>query len=115
VRSREHGERNSMPDNIILVSVFRTIQRPCTVPYHGMLRRVALVRSDIRRNVAPPSSLPWNPQSYIAFLHEALLIYLPWWLRSYVPPKRRFLQEPHCVTSKKTAYFIDTAVKIYLT
>jgi hypothetical protein len=30
---------------------------------------------------------------------------------SYVPPKRRFLQEPHGVTSQKTQFFIVTAVK----
>jgi hypothetical protein len=29
----------------------------------------------------------------------------------YVPPKRRFLQEPHGATSQKTAFFIVTAVK----
>jgi hypothetical protein len=28
-----------------------------------------------------------------------------------VPPKRRFLQEPHGVTSQKTPFFIVTAVK----
>jgi hypothetical protein len=27
------------------------------------------------------------------------------------PPKRRFLQEPHGVTSQKTAFFIVTAVE----
>jgi hypothetical protein len=36
----------------------------------------------------------------------------PWWLRRYVPPRRRFLQEPHGVTFQKTAFFIVTAVKI---
>jgi hypothetical protein len=35
----------------------------------------------------------------------------PWWRRQYVPPKRRFLQEPHGVTSQKTPFFIITAVK----
>jgi hypothetical protein len=35
----------------------------------------------------------------------------PWWWRRYVPPTRRFLQEPHCVTSQKTPFFIVTAVK----
>jgi hypothetical protein len=29
----------------------------------------------------------------------------------YVPPKRLFLQEPHGVTSQKTPFFIVTAVK----
>jgi hypothetical protein len=28
-----------------------------------------------------------------------------WWWRLYVPTKRRFLQEPHGVTSQKTAFF----------
>jgi hypothetical protein len=36
--------------------------------------------------------------------------------RRYVPPKRRFLQEPHDLTSQKTPFFIVTAVKTsYLT
>jgi hypothetical protein len=30
----------------------------------------------------------------------------PWWWRRQVTPKRRFLQEPHCVTSQKTPFFI---------
>jgi hypothetical protein len=29
----------------------------------------------------------------------------------YVPPERRFLQEPHGVTSQNTTFFIVTAVK----
>jgi hypothetical protein len=29
----------------------------------------------------------------------------PWWLRPYVTPKRRFLQEPHGVTSQKTPFY----------
>jgi hypothetical protein len=28
-----------------------------------------------------------------------------WWWKRYIPPKRRFLQEPHCVTSQKTTFF----------
>jgi hypothetical protein len=35
----------------------------------------------------------------------------PWWRTRWVPPKRRFLQEPHGVTSQKTSFFIVTAVK----
>jgi hypothetical protein len=31
--------------------------------------------------------------------------------RLYIPPKRRFFQEPHCVTPQKAAFFILTAVK----
>jgi hypothetical protein len=30
----------------------------------------------------------------------------PWWWRSYIPQKCRFLQEPHGVTSQKIAFFI---------
>jgi hypothetical protein len=29
----------------------------------------------------------------------------PWWRRRQVPPKRRFLQEPHSVTTQKTPFF----------
>jgi hypothetical protein len=35
----------------------------------------------------------------------------PWWRRRWVPPKRRFLQESHGVTSQKTPFFIVTAMK----
>jgi hypothetical protein len=35
----------------------------------------------------------------------------PCWWRCYVPPKRRFLQEPNGVTSQKTIFFIVTAVE----
>jgi hypothetical protein len=35
----------------------------------------------------------------------------PWWRRCQVPSKRRFLQEPHGVTTQKTPFFIVTAVK----
>jgi hypothetical protein len=39
------------------------------------------------------------------------LIFSPWWWRWYVPPKHRFLQEPHGLTFQKTAFFIVTAVE----
>jgi hypothetical protein len=32
-------------------------------------------------------------------------------VRRYVPPKRPFLQEPHDITSQKTAFFILAAMK----
>jgi hypothetical protein len=38
-------------------------------------------------------------------------LFLPWWWIWYVLPKRRFLQEPHCVTSHNTAFFVVTAAK----
>jgi hypothetical protein len=33
-----------------------------------------------------------------------------WWWWVYVPPKRRFLQEPHGVTSQETAFFSFSAL-----
>jgi hypothetical protein len=39
--------------------------------------------------------------------------FLPWRWRRHYPPKRRFLQNPHDATSKKTAFFIVTAVKTW--
>jgi hypothetical protein len=38
-------------------------------------------------------------------------IFSHWWWRRYISPKRRYLQEPHSVTSKKTAFITVTAVK----
>jgi hypothetical protein len=45
----------------------------------------------------------------LAFLVRRFLS--PWCRRCYVPPKRRFLQESHGVTSQKTPFFIVPAVK----
>jgi hypothetical protein len=45
----------------------------------------------------------------VLFLVHRLLS--PRWRRRQVPPKRRFLQEPHGVTTQKTSSFIVTAVK----
>jgi hypothetical protein len=35
----------------------------------------------------------------------------PRWWRWYIPPKYRYLQEPHGIISQKTAYFVVTAMK----
>jgi hypothetical protein len=49
----------------------------------GMLRRVALVRTDVSEDFS-----------------------------AYFPPKRRLLQEPHGVTFQKTPFFIVTAMNV---
>jgi hypothetical protein len=36
----------------------------------------------------------------------------PWWRRRQVPPKHRFLQEPHGVTTQKTPFFMSQIVYI---
>jgi hypothetical protein len=46
-----------------------------------------------RRNIPEDTIL-----HYVTFLS-------PWWWRCYVTPKRRLLQDPHGVTSQKTAFF----------
>jgi hypothetical protein len=51
----------------------------------------------------------WTKNKLALFLvHRFLSL---WWRRRYVPPKRRFLQEPHGLTSQNTTFFIVTAVK----
>jgi hypothetical protein len=62
----------------------------------GMLRRVALVRTDVSEELST---------SIIRLTRMGELG------RTDVPPKRRFLQEPHGVTSQKMTFFIVTAVK----
>jgi hypothetical protein len=39
------------------------------------------------------------------------LFFLPWRWRRHVPPKRRFIINPHGATSQRMAFFIVTAVK----
>jgi hypothetical protein len=82
----------------------------------GMLRPVAFVRTDVseehrasfirvtflgsvRRLVVAASVVPSSP-ILVALMKEAL-----------VPPKRRFLQEPHGVASQKTPFFNLSAVQ----
>jgi hypothetical protein len=92
----------------------------------GMLRRVVLVRTHVSKELNASiirvtimgelgitlavtrntRTLRINTKLFLA--HQFLL---PWWWRRYVPPKHRFLQESHGVTSQKTAFFIVTAVK----
>jgi hypothetical protein len=49
--------------------------------------------------------------SHLLTLVHRSRIFLPWRWRRYVPPKRRLTQDLHSATSKKTAFFIVTAVK----
>jgi hypothetical protein len=78
-----------------------------------MLRRVVLVRTDVSEEL----TTPFIRVTRLGELGTAVALFLahvflsPWWRRRYVPPKRRFLQEPHGVTSQKTTFFIVTAVK----
>jgi hypothetical protein len=55
-----------------------------------MLRRVALVRTDVSEELSA------------SFIRVT---------RRQIPPKRRLIQESHGVTSQKTPFFIVTAVK----
>jgi hypothetical protein len=72
-----------------------------------MLRRVTLVRTDV--SVEHVSSII-NVRG-IGELGTTLTVTSSRSSLRTVPPKRRFLQEPHSVSSQKTAFFIVTAVK----
>jgi hypothetical protein len=63
-----------------------------------MLRRVALIRTDV-------SEEPGASFIRVTKIGELGIT------QAATPPKRRFLQEPHDVTSPKTPFFIVTAVK----
>jgi hypothetical protein len=67
----------------------------------GMLRSVALVRTDVSEELSA---------SNLVFLHSVRRLLVT---ASVVPssPILVTLQEPHCVTTQKTALFIVTAVK----
>jgi hypothetical protein len=59
----------------------------------AMLHRLALARADVSEEISRVRR----------FLVTASLV--PSSRRRYVPPKRRFLREPHGVISKKTPFF----------
>jgi hypothetical protein len=85
----------------------RTLRSP------GMLRRVALVRTEVSEEL----SVPFIRVTKICDLGTTLAVTsIRRTLRrnffaACVPPKRRFLKESHGVTSQKTPFFIVTAVK----
>jgi hypothetical protein len=89
----------------------RELEMPWRMPSSGMLRRVDLVRTDVSEERSSSNI----KGTRIGELGTALAITSnrrsqrasPWWWRRYVPPKRRLLQEPHGVTSQKTAFFIS--------
>jgi hypothetical protein len=74
-----------------------------------MLCGVTLVRNDVSELVFLRSMRRLLVSLTLFLVHRFLS---PWWWRRWVPPKRRFIQDPHDVTSLKTALFIVTAVKI---
>jgi hypothetical protein len=77
----------------------------------GMLLRVdmrGMLRSLITANI--DFSKSWT---VLDFMEIKMILMFParqflstWWLRRYVPPKRRFLQESRSVASQKTAFFL---------
>jgi hypothetical protein len=92
----------------------------------GMLRRGALVRTDVSEELSAPTirgtrtgelGTTLAVTSYRRrFLVTAnvvpsspVLVVLM--MEAQVPLKRRFLQQPHGVTSQKTPFFVVTAVK----
>jgi hypothetical protein len=60
----------------------------------GMLCRVALVRTNVSEELSA---------SIIRVPSSAILVTL---MMEALPPKRRFLQEPHGETSQKTPFFL---------
>jgi hypothetical protein len=61
---------------------------------------VAAVRTDVSEELIA---------SIITVLQLLWRFFPPWLRRQCVPPKRRFLQESHSVTSHNTAFFIHTS------
>jgi hypothetical protein len=76
------------------------------MPSSGVLRRVALIRTDVTEE----RSSSVIRVTRIGELGTLAVTSNRRTLR-YVPPKRRFLQEPHVITSQKTPFFIVTALK----
>jgi hypothetical protein len=75
-----------------------------------MLRRVALVRTDVLEELSSSmirATRIGQLGTFAVTSNRAFPVNLflsPWWWRRYVPPKRRFLQESHGVTFQKTRF-----------
>jgi hypothetical protein len=71
-----------------------------------MLRRTALVRTDVseERITSIIRGTRIGDLGTLAVTSNRSIL-------RYVPPKRRFLQKPHGLTSGRTAFFIVIAVK----
>jgi hypothetical protein len=88
------------------------------MPSSGMWRRVGLMWTDIsEEHIASifrveKSASERDTSSHLLTLVPRLRIFLSWRWRRNVLPKRRFTQDLHGTTSQKTAFFINTAVKI---
>jgi hypothetical protein len=61
-----------------------------------------VMKNEVFEDVTPPGS--WRLR---LTLFVVRCFVSPWWWRSRVPPKRRFSQDPHGVTSEKTAFCIE--------
>jgi hypothetical protein len=72
-----------------------------------MWRRVALVRTVVLEELI----FSIIRVKTISKLKITLSVTDKWRTLQYISPKRRFLQQPHGVTSQKTALFMVTAVK----
>jgi hypothetical protein len=91
-------------DSVAQFNVDFYIFQPLSFPYElhrplcrwTVVNRTAILQED-KGNTWKSSLL------FVVFL--ARWFFLPWWWRRHVLPKRRFLQEPHAVTSQKTAFF----------
>jgi hypothetical protein len=83
----------------------------------GLLRRVALVRND--GSDEPGASIKrvtkigelGTTQAATSNRRTLRRSFFAAYVGCQVPPKRRFLQEPHGVTTQKTPFFVVTAVK----
>jgi hypothetical protein len=85
------------------------------MPSSGMLRRMALVRNDVPKE--PSASVirvtrigEVGTTLAVTSNRRTSRFLSPWRLRHYIPPRHRFLEDPHGVTSQKTAFF---KVKVY--
>jgi hypothetical protein len=81
----------------------------------GMLRRVALVRTDVSEELS--ASFIRVTRILCISSQLASVVSYSWWMRRSFPRNCRVLQDPHGVTSQKTPFFkvlhISTCLQIF--
>jgi hypothetical protein len=95
-----------------------SLQKVTYITKNAVFWNVAACRSCVNRRFRGTYRLHLqgrkNPRagcSHLLKLVPRSRIFVPWRWSRYVPAKRRFTQDPHGATSRKTAFFIVNAVK----
>jgi hypothetical protein len=97
---------------IMLVSIYQSTYHHVRFEvFTALTMKNIIIRVTRIGEVGTKLAVTSNQSTLLMFL--ACWFLSPWWRRWYVPLKRQFLQQPHGITSQKTAILIRNIIFIY--